>query len=115
MKKLYYTISEVASMTGLAQHVLRYWESEFTDLRPKKSRGGSRLYRQADIDLISQIKRLLHEERYTIEGARKSLQDDSGDLDSPVIQTTASSAQDKPLIGLEYIKSELRSILDLLN
>lgn len=71
--KLYYSITEVAEMTNLKPHVLRYWETEFKNLRPKKNRAGNRAYRISDIKLIEEIKRLLYEEGYTIAGARKKL------------------------------------------
>lgn len=71
--KLYYSITEVAEMTNLKPHVLRYWETEFRNLRPKKNRAGNRAYRMSDIKLIEEIKRLLYEEGYTIAGARKKL------------------------------------------
>lgn len=70
-KKTYYSISEVCAMTDLEPHVLRYWESEFPNLRPKKNRAGNRAYREKDIELIQYIKYLLYEEQYTIPGARK--------------------------------------------
>ena len=70
-KKTYYSISEVCTRTGLEPHVLRYWESEFPQLRPKKNRAGNRAYREKDIELIEYIKYLLYEEQYTIPGARK--------------------------------------------
>jgi len=69
--KLYFTISEVAEVTGVKPHVLRYWESEFPTLRPRKTRSGSRRYRQRDIDEILAIKKLLYEEGFRISGARK--------------------------------------------
>lgn len=72
-KKTYYSISEVCSKTGLEQHVLRYWESEFGQLRPKKNRAGNRAYREKDIELINYIKYLLYDEHYTIAGAKKRL------------------------------------------
>ena len=71
--KLYYSIGEVSKLTDLEQHVLRYWETEFEGLSPKKNRAGRRTYTRADIDFIIQIKRLLKEDLYTIEGARKVL------------------------------------------
>jgi len=71
--KLYYSITEVAQLTDVKPHVLRYWETEFKVLRPKKNRAGNRIYRSNDIELIEQIKKLLHEEGYTIAGARKKL------------------------------------------
>ena len=74
IKKLYYSISEVSKITDLEQYVLRYWESEFEALQPAKNRAGNRIYTNKDIKLILYIKRLLREERYTIEGAKQVLQ-----------------------------------------
>jgi len=71
--KLYYSISEVSEMTGLKAHVLRYWETEFPYLKPKKNRAGNRTYTQADINLVERIKQLLRDEKYTLEGARQAL------------------------------------------
>ncbi|MEA2031395.1 MAG: MerR family transcriptional regulator [candidate division Zixibacteria bacterium] len=71
--KLYYSISEVARMTGLESYVLRYWEKEFPTLNPKKSRGGNRTYTQKDIDIINRIKHLRTKEKLTIAGTRKRL------------------------------------------
>ena len=73
IKKLYYSISEVSKITDLEQYVLRYWESEFEELRPAKNRAGNRIYTNRDIQLILYIKKLLREERYTIEGAKHVL------------------------------------------
>lgn len=71
--KKWYSISEVARQTGLAPHVLRYWETEFEALRPQKDRAGRRRYSEADLALVREIQHLLHVERYTIEGARRAL------------------------------------------
>lgn len=71
IKKLYYSISEVSKITDLEQYVLRYWESEFDQLRPAKNRAGNRIYTNRDIKLILYIKKLLRDERYTIEGAKQ--------------------------------------------
>jgi DNA-binding transcriptional MerR regulator len=73
MKKLYYSISEVSKITELEQYVLRYWETEFEQLRPAKNLAGNRIYTNKDIKLILQIKKLLREEKYTIDGAKKLL------------------------------------------
>jgi len=73
LKKLYYSISEVSRLTGLEQYILRYWETEFEQLKPGKNRAGNRIYTNKDIKLIMQIKQLLREEKYTIEGAKKIL------------------------------------------
>ncbi len=75
LKKLYYSISEVSKLTGLEQYILRYWETEFDQLKPGKNRAGNRIYTNKDIKLILQIKKLLREEKYTIEGAKKILND----------------------------------------
>ena len=73
IKKLYYSISEVSKITDLEQYVLRYWETEFEQLKPSKNRAGNRIYTNRDIKLILYIKKLLREERYTIEGAKQVL------------------------------------------
>jgi DNA-binding transcriptional MerR regulator len=75
IKKLYYSISEVSTITGLEQYVLRYWESEFPQLKPAKNRAGNRIYTNKDIKLIIYIKKLLRDERYTIEGAKRVLEE----------------------------------------
>jgi DNA-binding transcriptional MerR regulator len=72
-EKLYYRIGEVEESTGVPAYVLRYWESEFKLLRPKKNPAGQRVYRQRDVDLIRKIKTLLYDERLTLEGAKKRL------------------------------------------
>ncbi|MBU1299148.1 MAG: MerR family transcriptional regulator [Bacteroidetes bacterium] len=73
IKKLYYSISEVSKITDLEQYVLRYWESEFEQLQPAKNRAGNRIYTNRDIKMILYIKKLLRDERYTIEGAKQVL------------------------------------------
>ena len=73
IKKLYYSISEVSKITDLEQYVLRYWESEFEQLKPAKNRAGNRIYTNRDIKTILYIKKLLRDERYTIEGAKQVL------------------------------------------
>ena len=72
--KLYFRIGEVSRLTGVKQYVLRFWESEFNGLGPKKSGTGHRLYRRKDVEMVLEIKHLLYEKRYTIEGARKWLE-----------------------------------------
>lgn len=72
--KLYFKIGEVSELLGLEPYVLRYWETEFPVLSPKKSGTGHRLYRRKDVELLLRIKHLLYERRFTIEGARQSLQ-----------------------------------------
>jgi DNA-binding transcriptional MerR regulator len=97
IKKLYYSISEVSRITDLEQYVLRYWESEFEELKPAKNRAGNRIYTNRDIKLILFIKKLLREERYTIEGAKqvlKSYQADAAEEEVPKLDATpAQKAQ----------------------
>ncbi len=71
--KLYFRIGDVSRLAGIKPYVLRFWETEFPGLGPKKSGTGHRLYRRKDVELVLEIKRLLYEKRYTIEGARKFL------------------------------------------
>ena len=73
IKKLYYSIGDVSEITGLKQYVLRYWETEFAHLKPNKNSAGNRIYRQNDIDNLLEIKKLLHEEKFTIKGAKQYL------------------------------------------
>jgi len=72
--KLYYTISEVATLVDEEAHVLRYWESEFDLLAPRKNRAGKRVYTRDDIDVVFRIRHLLREDKYTIDGARQALE-----------------------------------------
>jgi len=69
-RRTFYSIGEVCSMFNVKPHVLRYWESQFEDLSPSKNRSGNRVYQTREIELIALIHRLVHEERYTVEGAR---------------------------------------------
>ncbi len=75
MKKLYYSISEVSKLAEVEQYILRYWESEFEQLRPSKNRAGNRVYTNEDIKLIFKIKKLLRDEKYTVEGAKRVLEE----------------------------------------
>src|SRR5580698_5960088 len=72
--KLYFRIGDVARLAGIKPYVLRFWETEFPGLGPKKSGTGHRLYRRKDVEMVLEIKRLLYEQRFTIEGARKFLE-----------------------------------------
>jgi DNA-binding transcriptional MerR regulator len=84
--KLYFRIGEVSDLVGVKPYVLRYWESEFTDIKPSKSKSGQRLYKRRDVEMLVRIKELLYEERFTINGARKRLKDfgrpEAKDLDT---------------------------------
>ena len=75
VKKLYYSIGEVSEITGLKQYVLRYWETEFSHIKPTKNRAGNRVYRSADLDNIKELKNLLHNQKFTIKGAKQYLKE----------------------------------------
>src|SRR5690349_24325365 len=84
--KLYYRIGEVETITEIPAYVLRYWESEFKLLRPKKNPAGQRLYRRRDLELVQRIKSLLYDERLTLEGARKRLLAESRGKTTPQME-----------------------------
>ena len=77
IKKLYYSISEVSEITALKQYVLRYWETEFSQLKPSKNQAGNRIYRSHDINVILDIKSLLYDRKFTIKGAQQHLKQPS--------------------------------------
>ena len=86
--KMYFKIGEVSEITGLETHVLRFWESEFKNIKPRRTSTGQRMYRKSDIQLILYIKHLLHNEKFTIQGARKYLETDSGGAKTLVDKST---------------------------
>ncbi len=101
--KLYFKIGEVSQLTGLPSHVLRFWESEFPALRPKRTASGQRLYRKRDIELIRTVQYLLHERKFTISGANQYLRRQSK-------STPAKTDVDL----LDDVTRELKSIRKLL-
>ena len=105
IEKLYYSISEVSNLTDLKQYVLRYWETEFPELKPKKNKAGNRTYRQSDIDKVLKIKNLLYTQKYTIQGARDRL--NSGDK----LINTNENHSNLHLKVLKDIKSQLYTLL----
>jgi len=108
--KLFYKIGEVSKIAAVEPYVLRYWESEFQFLKPRKSKSGQRIYIKKDLDLIFQIKNLLYKERYTIEGVRKKL----GDV-APVRKPQVPRKEEAPSPkSLAFVKQRLREILDQL-
>ena len=109
--KLYRSISEVSDLLGVKAHVLRYWESQFSMLRPKKNRAGNRMYRPEEVRLLMRIKELLYQRRYTIAGARRTLLDDRK-LEEPQVELGFGEA-DRKLVMLE-VKEELRTLLQRL-
>ena len=116
IKKLYYSISEVSEMTSLKPYVLRYWETEFPQLRPSKNRAGNRIYRANDIKIIERIKKLLYEEKYTIQGAKKKLQQElsrSKPDGNPQLGLNLSG-EDKNKV-IDELRRELQNILGILD
>ena len=103
--KLYFKIGEVADIVGVEAYVLRFWETEFPSLAPKKTDSGHRLYRRKDVETVLRIKELLYDKGFTIAGARKRLTGRNADPDA---QDTASETLDK-------IRAELEDILTLLD
>lgn len=111
--KRYYRIGEVARLTGVKPHVLRYWESEFRWMAPAKSRSKQRMYRQRDIEVVQLLKRLLHQERFTIAGARKKLREMGihRALDKPQLDL---GLEVEPIESLRRVREELKAIRALL-
>lgn len=105
--KLFYKIGEVSRIAGVEPYVLRYWESEFQFLKPRKSKSGQRIYIKKDLELILRIKDMLYQERYTIEGVRKKFLE-SGNLNKPSVQKSKVISSSN---AIEHVKSRLREIL----
>jgi DNA-binding transcriptional MerR regulator len=109
--KLYFKIGEVSDLLGVEPYVLRYWETEFTALSPKKSGTGHRLYRRKDVELLLRIKHLLYERKFTIEGARQSLQSEPR---APVREPRQAQQELFAVDPLPEIRKELVDILEML-
>jgi len=112
--KLFFRIGEVSHLVGVEPYVLRYWESEFKGLSPKKSSTGQRMFRRKDVELLLEIKRLLYDRKFTIEGARKALADQKNQ--EKVLKSTQGSQAElfptgNPLVG---IRREVADILKIL-
>jgi DNA-binding transcriptional MerR regulator len=117
--EIYYRIGEVSRLTSVKPFVLRYWESEFSMLEPVKSPNGHRLYRQQDLDMVFRIKRLLYDEGFTAEGARRHLREQTGGENGENGNSSRGAASDdtpqllnrKMLLDL---RDSLRAFLTLL-
>jgi len=109
--KRYFTIGEVSDLCGVKPHVLRYWEQEFTQLKPLKRRGNRRYYQHHEVLLIRRIRELLYEHGFTINGARNRLDT----VEAPVAAAKPQSARALArALELREVKSELKSILTML-
>lgn len=106
--KLYRSISEVSDLVGVKPHVLRYWETQFSMLRPRKNRAGNRMYRPEELKVLMRIKELLYERRYTIAGARRTLLADRKEAPTEQVELGFADADRKLL--LNEVKEELKRI-----
>ena len=102
----FFSIGEVCELTGLKQHVLRYWESQFRFLNPAKNRSGNRVYQRKEIELIQYVKHLLYTEKYTIEGARQKIDEHRKD--------GGLRAEARSALGAETLADVEREVADLL-
>jgi len=105
--KRYFTIGEVSELCGVKPHVLRYWEQEFTQLKPVKRRGNRRYYQHHEVLLIRRIRELLYEQGFTISGARHR-------LDETISGISKSKSAETVGVDLAAIRKELKSVIDLL-
>jgi DNA-binding transcriptional MerR regulator len=114
--KRYFTIGEVSELCGVKPHVLRYWEQEFTQLKPVKRRGNRRYYQHHEVLLIRRIRELLYEEGFTISGARNRLDSGAPHEEKPEPTGRASRAASAGASGVDLgaIKRELRAVLEQL-
>ncbi len=133
--KIYFRIGEVSRLIAVEPYVLRYWESEFPDIKPSKSKSGQRLYRRKDVEILLKIKELLYEERYTIDGAKRRLKDFGKEKDAlsakaadikddnhqmeafPMDDVNGDLMHTSPSFAkiLQKVKRDLESVLHILN
>ena len=109
-RRTFYSIGEVCDMLDLKPHVLRYWETQFAGLAPTKNRAGNRVYQSGEVELIALIRRLVHDERYTIEGARIRLEELEREG-----STAEHSSRALERSVLSSLRTELESLVSLLD
>lgn len=109
--KRYFTIGEVSDLCGVKPHVLRYWEQEFTQLKPVKRRGNRRYYQHHEVLLIRRIRELLYEHGFTISGARNKLDSRTADA----MEMAPPLPPSLNTVDIEFLRTELQEILDLLH
>jgi len=109
--RLYYSISEVSDLVGVKPHVLRYWETQFKMLRPKKGRGGARMYRKRDVEVLFEIKQLLYDQRFTIAGARRRILDGRSDEKEQIELPFSKLDREETLRAL---RKDMEGLLNLL-
>jgi DNA-binding transcriptional MerR regulator len=112
--KLFYKIGEVSKITGVESYVLRYWETEFPFLKPRKNKSGQRVYVKKDLEMILMVKNLLYQERYTIEGVRKRFGEGAMKPSEPkaVQEPREAEAPKNPAEVIAFVKKRLRQIAE---
>jgi DNA-binding transcriptional MerR regulator len=110
--RLFYKIGEVSKLTGIPAYILRYWETEFEVLQPKKSRSGQRLYRKKDIETLLQIKQLLYRDGFTIAGAKAKFR---ASAEKKNVSQTGNQRKEEILQSLRTIREGLEKIASILN
>ena len=119
VKKLYYSIGEISQKTGLKQYVLRYWETEFSHIKPSKNRAGNRVYKESDYENIKELKDLLHNRKFTIKGAKQYLKtkhsessSKNGSLNDPKMLKLIDTLDVKTLKNIQKSLNDLLLILE---
>jgi DNA-binding transcriptional MerR regulator len=112
--KRYFTIGEVSDLCGVKPHVLRYWEQEFTQLKPVKRRGNRRYYQHHEVLLIRRIRELLYEQGFTISGARNRLDDPEPGMRHENGDSLANNSNNGTTMDLDLVRKEIISVLELL-
>lgn len=110
-KKRYFSIGDVSIIIGVKPHILRYWESEFPMLRPRKNRAGNRAFTERDIKIIMVIKKLLYEDKFTIEGAKKQLRTETDLINDQQIEIPFEKVKTK--LEIKEIHDELAELLKI--
>jgi len=112
--KRYFTIGEVSELCGVKPHVLRYWEQEFTQLKPVKRRGNRRYYQHHEVMLVRRIRELLYQEGFTISGARNRLEEFSARNSALALEESAEATPESAPVDVASLRDELSAILGLL-
>ena len=111
--KLFYKIGEVSKITGVESYVLRYWQTEFPFLNPRKNKSGQRVYVKKDLEVILMVKKMLYQERYTIEGVRKRFEDGLlNPVEAKPVQETKLEMVKNPAEAISFIRKRLKQIAD---
>ena len=115
VKKLYYSIGEISRKTGLKQYVLRYWETEFSHIKPSKNRAGNRIYKESDYNNIKELKDLLHNKKFTIKGAKQYLKDRDHKGQLSVLSDDPKTLKLIDTLDIKTLKNIQKSLTDLLS